>query len=844
MSKQIKKTTPAKSGAGFLADLDLGKFIPEKFKTPAAILAIVVLMFAFYSPVMFGDKTVQGTDYMQMKSMRTYIEKSHEGFSLWNPYLFCGMPAYATSTEMRWFDFTAVAYSIAARLYSAVFSDAHAIYTFSFLLMAITAFMFMRSRGAGRGVSFLVAAAMIFSTGLSMLYFIGHVTKLMSLALLPFILMMLLKFQKKITLLDFFLLTLGMHLLVLGAHVQIVFYLVLLTLVYYIFYFVYAAVKKDKFLTKQTAKSLGVMGAASLIALFMSFDTYAQLYEYKPYSTRGTKSAVEAAMGQQQAQTDSYEYNTSWSFSPGEVMTFLVPSYYGFGKSTYNGPISQLDGQEVSTYFGQMPFVDTAMYMGILVFILGLFALFVMWKDPFIKFSAIIIVLFILISFGKNFPLVFDFMYYNFPMFNNFRVPSMILHVLQVLFPILAGLAVLKLIELKKEGNLKIANVVRILAFIFTGLLFLSFIFGSALKNGIIQRIAESPYIQENTRNYFNALSDYIASMFLTDINIGMLLAAAMFWVIYLFLTNKLSKSVLVAGLTLLVLIDLFRVSSRGTTFTSAEEFKSLFREPDYVRIIKEQKDTEPFRIANFKQDRSLGSVYQSYNYHVNFLLEDIYGYSAVKPRAYEDIMSVVGPQNPVFWRMTGTKYIIINTPVEQPGLTLVKNEGQTHVYRNEGALPRAFLVDSVAAKSGVEILDAMVKMEFDPKSVAFVEDASLKVDKPGKDSSVKIVKYSDAKLELEVNATGNNFLFFSTNYIPAGWKAYIDGAGTKIHKANHAFMGIAVPAGKHKVEFEYLPSSFTAGKYISMLLNILLFGGIIFAAVRLRKKEQPEGND
>jgi hypothetical protein len=31
----------------------------------------------------------------------------------------------------------------------------------------------------------------------------------------------------------------------------------------------------------------------------------------------------------------------SWSFSPGEVLTWIVPSYYGFGKSTYNGPLSQ-----------------------------------------------------------------------------------------------------------------------------------------------------------------------------------------------------------------------------------------------------------------------------------------------------------------------------------------------------------------------------------------------------------------------------------------------------------------------------------------------------------------------
>ena len=109
MSKQIRKSEASKSKtASPLAGFDLGKIIPDKFKTPTAILGLVLLLFVFYSPVMFGDKTVKGTDYIQMKSMREYINKTHDGFSLWNPYIFCGMPAYATSTELRWFDLSAV----------------------------------------------------------------------------------------------------------------------------------------------------------------------------------------------------------------------------------------------------------------------------------------------------------------------------------------------------------------------------------------------------------------------------------------------------------------------------------------------------------------------------------------------------------------------------------------------------------------------------------------------------------------------------------------------------------------------------------------------------------------
>lgn len=839
MSKQIKKTVPSKKNQdGFLASFDLGSVIPVKFRTPAAILGIIILMFIFYSPVLFSDKTVQGTDYIQMKSMRAYIDKDRDGFSLWNPYIFCGMPAYATSTSLRWFDLSAVVYSTASKVYSAVFSDSKAIYTFSFLLMAITAFLFMRSRGAGHGVSFLVAAAMIFSSGISVLFFIGHVTKLMSLALLPFILMMLLKFQKKITLLDFLLLTLGMHLLVLTAHVQIVFYMVLLVLIYFIFYFIYSAVKKDNQLTKQLAKSLGVMSAAALIALLMSFDIYSQLFEYKPFSTRGTKSALEAsAPGQSQNQNDSYEYNTNWSFSPGEVMTFLIPSYYGFGKSTYRGPIEQINGKEINTYFGQMPFVDTAMYMGIIIFVLGLFALFVMWKDPFIKYTAIVLVLFVLISFGRTFPVVFDFMYNYFPVFNNFRVPSMILHVVQVFFPILAGLGIVKIIELKKDGNLKLANVVKYIALILSGLLVLSFILSSSLSKGFIDRLLESPIAQGENRNNYQVLSEYISGMFLSDVHIGLALTAIVFWIIYLFMKSKLSKTFFIAGVALFVLIDLFRIDSRGAAFINADVYNASFKQPEYVKIIKEQNDKEPFRILNFKQDKSFGSVYQNYNYNVNFLIEDLYGYSAAKPRGIEDINSVVGVQNPILWRMAGVKYIITNGLVERPDLKLVKSAQSDYVYQYEPALPRAFFVDSVGAKSGIDLLNSMSKNEFDPKKIAFVDKADFQFNKPSEYAYVKVINYKDEKIELEANATGNNFLFYSVNYMPFGWKAFVDGKETAIHKTNHAFMGIIVPDGKHKVEFIYAPSSFSVGKNISLILNILLFAGIIAAIVINRKK-------
>src|SRR5690606_6564155 len=142
--------------------------------------------------------------------------------------------------------------------------------------------------------------------------------------------------------------------------------------------------------------------------------------------------------------------------------------YYGFGNSTYKGPLTNNQPVEVNTYFGQMPFVDVAMYMGILVFVLGLFAVFTEWKNPFVQFLTILSGVALIISFGKNFPVLFDLLFYTLPYFNKFRVSSMILVLVQLSFPVLAGFGLMKIISLRNEKDQKLIKIVKNLAIIFS----------------------------------------------------------------------------------------------------------------------------------------------------------------------------------------------------------------------------------------------------------------------------------------------------------------------------------------------------------------------------------------
>lgn len=838
MSKQkkISAQQTQKKEIGF----SFGKIIPEKFQTPALLILLLILIVLFFEPIFFGGKTVASGDLVQVKSLREYATKERDGFSLWNPYIFCGMPAVVTSASPRWFDLTSAVYSIISLTSLQISNDYSITYTLSFIILAFSTFFLMREFGLSRSVSFLTAAAVTFSTGISVLFFIGHITKLKSLAVFPFILMMLFRFQKKIKILDVLLFILGIHLLALGAHVQIVFYFLLTVMIYFVYYFVRSFIKKDKQLQKQLIKSLAVSAIAGITALMMSFDTYSQLYEYKPYSTRGTKSVTELQNPDTPSQSNSYEYNTNWSFSPGEILTFIVPSYYGFGKSTYQGPLTNNQPVEVNTYFGQMPFVDTAMYMGVIVFGLALFTLFVRWKEPLVQFFGIIIVLFILISFGKNFPIIFNLFYYYFPLFDNFRVPSMILHVVQIIIPILAGLSVMKIISLRNEKNARIEKALKNTAIVFSVLFVFSLLLGGSINSWFTGRVNNYAQALGQTQEaqMFTALADYMSDMFTGDLQIAMALLALTFGLSFAYSTSKINKELLVIGLCVFILFDLFIISNRGAMYADISSINERFTEPEYISVIKQQNEKEPYRIINLKQDGSMGTLSQNSNFNVYFLQEDFFGYSAAKPRSYQDIIDVVGPVNVTLWRMLGIKYVVTDRPYTPDGFVNIHQSEKTFVYRNEWALPRIYFVDSVAQKSSAEILNEIKDDSFDPAKLAFVNDQNFKIDKPDSNSSVAITEYKDEILTANVTASGNNFLFFGTTFMP-GWKAYIDGTETKVYKTNHGFQGIVVSQGKHKIEFIYEPGGFALGKNLSLVLNILLLGGIVVLVFVNRRKNK-----
>ena len=845
MSKKEKSNQGSENKLlSFKKVINYWNLIPEKLKTPILFAAILLLIIIFYSPVIFSDKTIQSMDVLQNKAQREYTSKEKDGFTLWNPHVYCGIPAYATSVASRTFDLTAYAYSMISKAYALIGNDYSTVYTFSFLIMSISAFLFMRMHGAGREISIFTSAGMIFSTGIVSLFFLGHTTKLVSLSIIPFLLLFFLKFQKEIKLIDFLLLVIALHIILQLAQIQIVFYTGLTFLVAFVFYFLIALIKRDKIQFKQLSKILGVFTIAFIISFLMSYDIYSQLYEYKQYSTRGTEIQIEGD-GKSDKFSDSelYKYNTNWSYSPSEMITFIIPSYYGFGSTQYKGEITHGEEQEVNTYFGQMELVNTPMYMGIIILLLGLFALYSRIKEPFVMMCGFIIIFFLLISFGRNLPFVYDLMYKYFPFFKSFRVPSMILHIIQILLPILAGLGIIKIIEMTENNDTRLLKFTKYGFFASIILLLVSINQENFLGNWFFSRIEAAAVDNSDKSKMLLTFAGHAVKMFLSDVHTLFIILSIFFLTVWLFISKKIQRIVFVAIIIIVSMVDLIRIATRGSVYLERESIDELFQYQKQITAIKKQQDKEPFRIVDMRQN-GLGSINFNNGFYTYFLMEDVAGYSAIKPKTYDDIIKNVGLNNLIFWKMANVKYVISDFPIHDPDYKPIYSSDEIYAFRYLKALPRAYMVDSVAEINEPKFYLGLQKGLFDPAKVAFVDKLDFNIDKPDSTAKSKIVQYRDENIKLLVNSSGNNFLVFATTYMPIGWKALIDGAETKIIKTNHTFMGIVVPKGKHNVEFIYSSHNFYIGKYLSLVLNLLVIGALIIILIYNRQRQKKMGKN
>jgi hypothetical protein len=833
----IKKEKPSKQSHDSVV-------IPIKYQHVAAIAVIFLSLVIFFHELVFESKVFVAADNIASKSFQTLVKDAEkEGvFPLWNPYIFCGMPGYASLTVHgeRYFDVTALILNRASVLFGYILNSPEVGWELLYyFLFGVGVYWFVYDKLHHKIAALIAALGVMHSTFIIILVMVGHMTKVPVIAFFPFIFLILERLREKFDIVLSLLLIVLVHFMLIPSHMQMIFYCYFAIGLYYAFFLIRSIIIKENW--QGIIRSAAIFGAATGLAFAMTGDQYLSTLEYSKYSIRGSDPIVRSQQAQEKGPTNGgldYEYATNWSFSPGEMLTFFIPSSYGFGWYSYSGVLTQNQETRLNTYFGNMPFTDAPQYMGIVILVLAGIGFWKNRRDPFVQYSGLLILISILISFGKEFPLFYDLMFNYFPMFNKFRIPSMMLILVQIMVPILAAYGIASLMS---EAQAKNPRHRKIFEYVLIGIGVL--LIASVVAKDIFISIYEMFFpqkeiIQSLSRSYGNnqmvlsELQKVIAGMVSGDIIFGLLFLFVSLGGIYLYQTGKIKISLLSVLLVGVILFDLWRINYKPMDAKPHSDSQQLFATPSYVSFMKQ--DTSLYRTLEFEQGQPPYNNILAY-----WNVQSAYGYQGVKMRQIQDVFDVAGLGNPLVWGLMNVKYILSDRPDSNQALMPVHSSDGKYVLYNRAELPRAFFVDRYEVAKGLDILTKIKEMSFNPKEIAFfMEDPKLNIDAPLPQAEATYTHYGIQDLSLKVKATGNNLLILSESWYPEGWKAYIDGNEIPIYRINYMFRGVVVPAGDHSLTMKFEPRGFFLGKNLSLGMNILVMIGLgYFGFVRYSKK-------
>lgn len=151
--------------------------------------------------------------------------------------------------------------------------------------------------------------------------------------------------------------------------------------------------------------------------------------------------------------------------------------------------------------------------------------------------------------------------------------------------------------------------------------------------------------------------------------------------------------------------------------------------------------------------------------------------------------------------------------------LAFEERDSTMRVYRNRHVLPRAFVVyQAEYATSPDAALSRLLEDTFDLRTKVILEGAPpdpVSGATPGT-GQAQIVRYEPERVVIETDTSADGFLVLTDTYMP-GWHVQVDRQPGELYIADYAFRAVRVPAGEHRVEFAYAPSSLSIGAAFSL---------------------------
>ncbi len=556
---------------------------------------------------------------------------------------------------------------------------------------------------------------------------------------LPFILFSIDKiFSGKKTYVWFLLYTVGIISSFFAGHLQIFFYLYLISVAYFILRLTEA---------KKRLKIGLKFIIASAIFILVTFLQWYPTLQFILLSNRAIDQSFLTAEG--------------WFIPWKHLIQFIAPDFFG-NPATLN-------------YFGTWNYAEMVGYIGIVSF---LFALYSFYKRNntviFFAVTIMICLLFALPTGISGIPYILKI-----PFLSSVQ-PTRLLFLITFSLSALSAFGLNNIMQYKKFSY-KVLIPMAILAIIFSGLWIFVFMknhyFFLNLDNAMVAR-----------RNLF------FPSIIFTISSIGILLM--------LILKRKLWKELLVFLLIILTVFDLLRFAQKFTPFTNhdylfpntkALDFlksqKGLFRVAVLDRRIMPPNFMTHYRIQTIEGYDPL-------------YLKSYAEYIAASERGSAEVTNsynfnrIITPHNfnSQLFDMLNTKFIMSYDELDPRKYQKVFTEGQTKIYYNPSASERIFFANDLIQSDNV--LKSMLNVDL--KKTAVLTEKNLPEPKLSI-GTIVLKKYTENEIYIEAKNSGVGFLVITDTYYPT-WKAYIDGKNTHIYVTDHIFRGIFIPGGVHTI--------------------------------------------
>ncbi len=818
-----------------------------------AVLAFVLISMIYFYPALEGKKLKQG-DIDRFKGMSKEIadfRKSTGEQTLWTNSMFSGMPAYFISVQFDGNLFKQINKGLGLGLPHPI--DQVFLYFLGFFILLLV----MRVKP---WLAAIGALAFAFSSYFFIIIEAGHNSKAAAVAwMAPVVAGVILTYRGKY-LAGALLMAFFLALEIAANHLQITYYLLMIILVYGIYELVDTIRKKT---WKHFIKATAFLFIAALLAVGTHATSLLISSDHTQYTTRG-KSELSMNKDNQTTGLDR-DYITQWSYGVAETWTLLVPDFMGgasYGAvgensntfellESYRIPkndVKAIAGQ-LPLYWGTQPFTSGPVYVGAIIMFLFVFGLIVV-RGKLKWWLLTVTVLSILLAWGHNFMWFTNLFLDYFPGYNKFRAVTMILVIAEFAIPLLGILALARVFEKERDDKLLMKGL-KYSFFILGGLLLILLavpgVFFDFNAAGDMNYLRQMGYPEQMHDEVLGALEADRLRILRIDVFRSLIFIFLAATIVWLFLKKKIKMAYAIAGLAILVLVDMWAVNKRylnNDNFVRAREVENPYAPSEADKEIMRDRELG-FRVLNM-------TVNPFSDASTSFFHHSVGGYHGAKLKRYQELIeyqiepemnrllnilrSEADPAKiqqamnalPVL-NMLNTKYFII-----------MSSQGPVPVVNPNNPGPAWFVEDyTIVADADEELtslgdIDPEKTLLVDQRYADMIDGKRFTYDST---ASIFLTDYKPNHLTYQSNAAQEQLGVFSEIYYPNGWNAYIDGEPAEHFRANYVLRAMLIPAGEHSIEFKFEPGIYATGETISYASSILLLLlVVVYGVVMVRK--------